>query len=91
MAPSAKRVLKTLVAVYEQSGQPLAKGDLADRLNVPFAALDQPLATLQALEAVRACDDGYRPTITGTQLLDRGIPLDAVFVADCREQADERE
>ena len=82
MPPSMHTVLVEAVDRADASGGPVTAQAIADSLAVPESALSGPLATLCQYELLEATDRGYRPTITGRELLAADIELDDTVVLE---------
>lgn len=82
MSLSPHAVLAEVVDRYDRTGEPVAARELRESLDVSGSALDQPLDSLCEFELLERTARGYRPTVTGRELLALDIELEDVLVLD---------
>jgi len=86
MSLSAHTVLVTTCAVYDDEGDPPDARTVATAIGTPPATVCPVLQSLCQSEFLAETTDGYRPTVTARELLDRGIHLDDVAAVDVVEE-----
>jgi len=86
MPPSMHTVLVEAVDRADASGDPVTAQAIADSLAVPESELSGSLASLCQFELLEATDRGYRPTVTGRELLAADIRLDDAVVLEFVEE-----
>jgi predicted transcriptional regulator len=78
-------VLVSLVDDYEASGQPQSATALADGLDDSTATVVAHLDSLCELDLISRVGDGYRPTVTGRELVALDIDPSGILVLDIVE------
>jgi predicted transcriptional regulator len=82
MCPSPYAVLDAVVTIYRERDEPVPPQAIAETLDVPADALDQPLESLRKFELIQPTGGGYRPTVTATELLELDIEFDDILILD---------
>ncbi len=86
MSLSTHAVLVELVALSRESDEPVSAATVADSLDVPESELAEPLDSLCEFEFLGSTDRGYRPTVTGEELVALDVEFDEVVVCDVVEE-----
>jgi len=86
MTPLPYAVLEAVVDAYRQSGNPVTPTDIAESLDVPVEALEEPIDSLRECELLEPTGGGYRPTVTAHELLELDVGTDDVLVVDIVEE-----
>jgi predicted ArsR family transcriptional regulator len=86
MSPSPHTVLVETVDAVGESGGPVTASTVAGSLGASEAAVADHLDTLCGFDLLEATEEGYRPTVTGRELLALDVDLDDVFVLDVVEE-----
>lgn len=80
MTTTRRAVLAALVRAAEGAEEPLPATAVASRLDAAPGPVREDLERLAAMELVAVTEDGYRPTITGRELLELNLDGAAVVV-----------
>jgi len=80
MSVSPYRLLEFVVSTYDECEGPVTPVVAAERLDTRRALVDQRFETLEDCDLVRPLEDGYRPTVTGRELLALDIDDDVIIV-----------
>lgn len=80
MSVSNSALLAFVAARYDELGRPVTADEAAARFDVSRASLRRQLDTLAGCELVARQGAGYRPTVTGRELLDLDVAGDLVVV-----------
>jgi len=82
MSDSMQTVLETVVDGYRRSGEPVTLQRVAGSTNWSEESLAEPIESLRDYELIEETDGGYRPTVTGRELLAADIDIDDVVVLE---------
>lgn len=80
MTVSTSELLAFVVKSYDEHGRPVTTADATARFDADRAAVESGFGTLVDCELVAGVDRGYRPTVTGRELLDLDMTGDLVIV-----------
>jgi DNA-binding IclR family transcriptional regulator len=80
MSLSPYRLLEFVVGQYDDSGRPQRPTDIADQSGLSPAEAESQFERLRDCELVTREGAGYRPTITGRELLELDIDDEFVVV-----------
>lgn len=86
MTVTHRSVLVRVVDLYRQAGSPQSSADIAVALDAPPGRVSTVLASLETYELVVDTGDGYRPTVTGQELLALDAFDDGNLIIDLREE-----
>lgn len=89
MTKRRHELLVSLVRAEDAGEVPLAARECAAALDADPAPVREDLDRLAAMELVAATDDGYRPTITGRELLELDLDGEAVVVDAAEDSTDQ--
>lgn len=82
MTLSTHALLAEVADGYDRTGEPVAARELRESLDVPGSALEESLDSLCEFELLERTARGYRPTVTGRELLALDVELEDVLVLD---------
>lgn len=82
MTLSTHTLLAEIADRYDRTGEPVADRELRESLDVSGGALEESLASLCEFELLERTGRGYRPTVTGRELLALDVELEDVLVLD---------
>lgn len=82
MSLSTQTVLEKVVSRVEESDTPVSTREIAAALSVPEQEVVDALEELREFELIAVKQEGYRPTVTGYELLETDISLDEMLVFD---------
>jgi predicted transcriptional regulator len=83
--PSKHAVLDALVTAHQMSDNGVSVTRLAGITDGSEEAVARQLRLLRDLELAACGESGYRPTVTGEELIDLGLDVDEIVVVDVVE------
>lgn len=86
MSPSTHTVLVEIVDTAQESGEPVTIRELADSLEVPESTVSDRIDSLREFELVARTQQGYRPTVTAHDLLQKDPDFEDLLVVDLVEE-----
>jgi predicted transcriptional regulator len=85
MTTTKRAVLRELVEQFETACQPLPPEKLASLVDTHCTEVTAALESLEDLHLVAIVDDGYRPTVTAFELVERDLLDQGLLVIDVEE------
>lgn len=85
--PSKHAVLDALVTAYQSSDSCVSVTRLAGVTDGSEETVARQLRSLRDLELVARGESGYRPTVTGEEVVALGLDVDEIVVVDVVEDA----
>lgn len=76
------RLLSAVVERYDETEAPVTPSQLRECVDGDESAIRSRLEALRSNHLLTAVEDGYRPTVTGRELLDLDFDRDSMLVLD---------